>query len=116
MALTEDSVASAIRAGRSAEELVEVRRILAYATEAIDRHAPDAPEATNGRGNDQAGAATSTTMPTISAGASVAHASTEQRRRLDAGAVPGAPRGLYCGRGLTRGGDGRATTRSHTCR
>ena len=73
MALTEDSVASAIRAGRSAEELVEVRRILAYATEAIDRHAPDAPEATKDEATIKL-CGYVYDMPTISAGASVAHA------------------------------------------
>ena len=43
--LTADQLAAAIRVGDSAEELAEVTRLLAYATEAVTKHAPDAPDA-----------------------------------------------------------------------
>lgn len=42
--LTVDALAAALRVGDSAEETAEVTRLLAYATEAVTRHAPDAPD------------------------------------------------------------------------
>ena len=40
------ALSGALRVGDSTEEQAEVSRLLAYATEAIDRHAPEAAEAT----------------------------------------------------------------------
>ena len=42
--LTVAQLAAAMRVGDSAEELAEVTRLLAYASEAVIRHAPDAPD------------------------------------------------------------------------
>ena len=44
--LTAAEVANALRVGDSAEETAEVTRLLTYATEAVVKHAPDAPDAT----------------------------------------------------------------------
>ena len=44
--LTVAQLRAAVRYGSSTDETTELTRILAYATEAIQRHAPDAPEAT----------------------------------------------------------------------
>ena len=38
-------LAAALRLGDSAEELAQVTRLLAYATEAVEKHSPLAPEA-----------------------------------------------------------------------
>ena len=43
--LTADQLAAALRLGDSSEETAEVTRLLAYATEAVTKHAPDAPTA-----------------------------------------------------------------------
>ena len=43
--LTTAALAAAIRVGDSTEELAEVTRLLDYATEAVTKHAPDAPAA-----------------------------------------------------------------------
>ena len=46
MAVTIDvpALAAAIRVGDSAEEMAEVQRLLAYATVAVEHHAPAAPD------------------------------------------------------------------------
>ncbi len=44
--LTAAQLAGALRLGDSAEETAEVERLLTYATEAVTKHALDAPEAT----------------------------------------------------------------------
>ena len=44
--LTVSELAAALRLGDSSEEAAEVTRLLAYATEAVTRHAPDAPTTT----------------------------------------------------------------------
>ena len=44
--LTAAELAAALRLGDSTEETAEARRLLAYATEAVTKHAPTAPEAT----------------------------------------------------------------------
>ena len=41
--LTVEALAAALRLGDSAEETAEVTRLLAYVSEAIPQHAPDAP-------------------------------------------------------------------------
>ena len=41
--LTVEQLAAAIRVGVSSEETAEVTRLLAYATVAVEHHAPDAP-------------------------------------------------------------------------
>lgn len=41
--LTVAELAAALRVGDSAEEIAEVTRLLAYSTEAVTKHAPDAP-------------------------------------------------------------------------
>ena len=43
--ITPAQLAAAIRVGDSAEEAAEVTRLLEYATEAVTKHAPDAPAA-----------------------------------------------------------------------
>ena len=45
--LTVDEFAAALRLGNSAEETAQATRLLAYATEAVARYAPDAPDATS---------------------------------------------------------------------
>ena len=42
--LTAGQLSAALRLGSSAEEVAEATRLLAYATEAVTRHAPDAPD------------------------------------------------------------------------
>ena len=42
--ITAAALAAAIRAGESSDETAEVTRLLAYATEAVERYAPDAPD------------------------------------------------------------------------
>ena len=42
--LTVEQLAAAIRVGDSTEETAEVTRLLAYATVAVEHHAPDAPD------------------------------------------------------------------------
>ena len=42
--LTVAQLAAAMRVGDSAEETVEVTRLLAYTTVEVERHAPDAPD------------------------------------------------------------------------
>lgn len=42
--ITVAEVAAAIRVGNTAEETAQVTRLLAYATEAVTKHAPDAPD------------------------------------------------------------------------
>ena len=44
--ITVAELAAALRVGDSAEETAEVTRLLAYATEAVDKYAPGAPDAT----------------------------------------------------------------------
>lgn len=44
--LTVTALAAALRIGETTEETAEVTRLLAYATEAVGKYAPDAPEAT----------------------------------------------------------------------
>ena len=44
--LTQAQLSAVLRLGDSTEELGEVERLLSYATEAVTKHAPDAPEAT----------------------------------------------------------------------
>lgn len=44
MNLTAAALASAIRVGTSTEETAEVTRLLSYATGAVTRHAPNAPD------------------------------------------------------------------------
>ena len=41
--LTGSELAAALRVGDSAQETAEMTRLLAYCTEAVNRHAPDAP-------------------------------------------------------------------------
>ena len=41
--LTQESLTAAIRAGTSPAENAEIARLLAYATEAVQKHAPEAP-------------------------------------------------------------------------
>ena len=43
--LTAAQLAAAIRLGDTTEETAEATRLLAYATEAVTKHAPDAPDA-----------------------------------------------------------------------
>ena len=43
--LTATDLASAIRIGSSAEETAQATRLLAYAAEAVTKHAPNAPDA-----------------------------------------------------------------------
>ena len=43
--LTAAALAAAVRLGDSTEETAEATRLLAYATEAVTKHAPDAPDA-----------------------------------------------------------------------
>ncbi len=42
--LTAAELAAALRLGDSAEETAEATRLLGYATEAVTKHAPDAPD------------------------------------------------------------------------
>ena len=42
--LTTEALRDALRLGDSAEETAEVERLLAYAAEAVTKHAPDAPD------------------------------------------------------------------------
>ena len=42
--LTAQELAAALRLGDSPEELAQATRLLAYATEAVEKHAPEAPE------------------------------------------------------------------------
>ena len=42
--LTVDALSAAVRLGDSPEELTEITRLLAYATEAVENYSPDAPE------------------------------------------------------------------------
>ena len=44
--ITVTALAAALRIGETTEETAEVTRLLAYATQAVTRYAPDAPEAT----------------------------------------------------------------------
>ena len=44
--ITADALRDALRVGETAEETAEVTRLLAYATEAVQKYAPDAPTAT----------------------------------------------------------------------
>ena len=44
--LTHSQLSAALRLGDSGLENAEANRLLAYATEAVNKHAPDAPEAT----------------------------------------------------------------------
>ena len=43
--LTVSALLAALRLGNTAEETQEATRLLAYATSAVEKHAPDAPEA-----------------------------------------------------------------------
>ena len=45
VAISAKDLAVALRLGSSAEELAQVTRLLAYATEAVEKHSPLAPEA-----------------------------------------------------------------------
>ena len=45
MAVTAAQLATAIRVGDTPEETAQVERLLTYATEAVTRHAPNAPDA-----------------------------------------------------------------------
>ena len=45
--LTVEQLAAALRLGNSTEETAEATRLLAYATEAVARYAPNAPDATS---------------------------------------------------------------------
>ena len=47
MAVTPEQLAAALRVGDSVEETAEVERLLSYATEAVTRYAPNAPEASS---------------------------------------------------------------------
>ena len=42
--ITVSALRDALRIGETAEETAEVTRLLAYATEAVERYAPDAPD------------------------------------------------------------------------
>ena len=48
--LTAAQLTGALRVGDSAEEQAEVTRLLAYASEAVTRHSPNAPETTANEG------------------------------------------------------------------
>ena len=58
MAVTLDvaALAVALRMGDTAEETAEATRLLAYATEAVTRHAPGAPDAVHGEAAIRLGA------------------------------------------------------------